>query len=99
MPQDLFLTSRVPLLTYEAPNRPAFATPERERRFPIDELDAVTLATDARTEDGETVPAGTVGTVVAVWGEADAFDIEFDAPFTGLATVGPEAIRDHRRRG
>ncbi len=57
----------------------------------------MTLAVDAQTEDGETVPAGTVGTVVAVWGEAEAFDIEFDAPFTGLVTIGREMIREHRR--
>ena len=86
-------------MTYEAPNRPAFTTEARERRFAIDELDAVTLAVETRTEDGETVPAGTVGTVVAVWGQAEAFDIEFDAPFTGLVTVGPEMLRDLERIG
>ncbi|MDP4024859.1 hypothetical protein Q8W71_19700 [Methylobacterium sp. NEAU 140] len=58
----------------------------------------MTLAVEARTDDGEAVPAGTVGTVVAVWGEAEAFDIEFDAPFTGLATLTREQLRDHRSR-
>jgi hypothetical protein len=84
-------------MTYGAPNRPAFTTDGPPRRFAIDALDAVTLAVDAQTEDGETVPAGTVGTVVAVWGEAEAFDIEFDAPFTGLVTIEREMIREHRR--
>ncbi|MCJ2059640.1 DUF4926 domain-containing protein [Methylobacterium sp. J-048] len=84
-------------MTYEAPTRPAFTTHSPDRRFPIDTLDAVTLAADAQTDDGETVPAGTVGTVVAVWGEAEAFDIEFDAPFTGLVTIDREMIREHRR--
>jgi hypothetical protein len=86
-------------MTYEAPNRPAFTTEVRGRRFPIDELDAVTLAVEIQTDDGETVPTGTKGTVVAVWGEAEAFDVEFDAPFTGLATVSREMICGQRRIG
>jgi hypothetical protein len=86
-------------MTYEAPNRPAFTTERRVRRFPIDELDAVTLAVETRTDDGETVPAGIVGTVVAVWGEAEAFDVEFDAPFTGLATIDRAMISRGKRIG
>lgn len=67
------------------------------RRFAIDEMDAVTLAIDVRTADDEVVPAGTVGTVVAVWGQAEAFEVEFDAPFTGLATVEPDMISEYRQ--
>ncbi|WP_246692903.1 hypothetical protein [Methylobacterium sp. WL64] len=86
-------------MSYEfpTPNKPTFTVTEHVRRFLIDELDAVTLDVATQTSDGETVPAGTTGTVMAVWGQAEAFEVEFDEPFTGLARVDPSMIRAHQR--
>ncbi|MGX9981608.1 hypothetical protein [Methylobacterium fujisawaense] len=86
-------------MSYEFPNpnRPTFTVTPHVRRFPIDELDAVTLDVDTRTSEGETVPAGTTGTVMAVWGQAEAFEVEFDEPFTGLARIDQSMIRAHQR--
>ena len=53
-------------MTFQTIKRPSFTRAEHARRFPIDELDTVTLVADERTDDDELVPAGTVGTVVAV---------------------------------
>jgi len=85
-------------VTFQTIKRPSFTRAEHARRFPIDELDTVTLVADERTDDDELVPAGTVGTVVAVWGEAEAFDIEFDAPFTGIATLMAGQIKTRGQR-
>ena len=85
-------------VSFEAPNRPAFTTFDRPRRFPIDELDVVRLRVPVVTEEErEQVPAGTLGTVVAVWGQMEAFELEFDLPVIGTAIVkaadviGPES--------
>jgi hypothetical protein len=47
------------------------------------ELDDVRVLTD----DGDTVAAGTDGTVVAVWNGGEAYDVEFPEPMGALATV------------
>lgn len=72
-----------------------YRTVASQRRFPIDELDEVTLSRDVVDMDGRRVPAGSVGTVVGVWGEMAAFEVEFTRPFQALATVRREAIVSH----
>lgn len=57
------------------------------------ELDDVLLLADARTDDGATIRAGTEGTVVAVWHDGPAYEVEFAEPEGALATVGPAEIR------
>ncbi|WP_338101717.1 hypothetical protein [Methylorubrum populi] len=37
--------------------------------------------------DGDTVAAGTEGTVVAVWRGGEAYEVEFPEPMGALATV------------
>lgn len=53
------------------------------------ELDVVRLLVDAETDDGDAVPAGTRGTVVAVWGDGAAYEVEVDA---GLVTALPAQL-------
>lgn len=47
------------------------------------ELDNVRVTTD----DGDTIAAGTEGTVVAVWNGGEAYDVEFPEPMGTLAAV------------
>ena len=58
-----------------------------ERAFGVRELDDVVLLADATTDDGDTIPAGTEGTVVSEWSEHEAFEVEFAEPEGALATV------------
>ncbi|MGE7416352.1 DUF4926 domain-containing protein [Methylobacterium tarhaniae] len=44
------------------------------------ELDDVCITTDVTTDDGDTIAAGTEGTVVAVWNGGEAYDVEFPEP-------------------
>lgn len=48
------------------------------------DLDEVRLLAPVATREGEVVPAGSQGTIVATWAEGAAFEVEFDQ---GLATV------------
>lgn len=63
------------------------------------ELDVVTLKTAALSDDGDTVPAGATGTIVAVYGDAAAFGVEFETPLHALATVYPHQIGSYQRAG
>ena len=56
------------------------------------ELDRVRTRADLVGEDGERVPAGSVGTVVAVWGGGAAFDVEFTRPVEALAAIAPDLL-------
>ncbi|MGX7703301.1 DUF4926 domain-containing protein [Methylobacterium sp. Gmos1] len=51
------------------------------------ELDDVRVTTEVTTDDGDTIAAGTEGTVVAVWNGGEAYDVEFPQPMGALATV------------
>ena len=42
---------------------------------------------DVLTMDGDTIAAGTEGTVVAIWGAGEAYEVEFPEPMGALATV------------
>lgn len=77
--------------------KPNFLVEERVRRFPIDELDRVTLGADVASDEGEIVPAGSSGTVVGVWGAGEAYEVEFFKPFPALATVAADLISAHQR--
>ena len=81
-----------------APVRNPFAAEDRAV-FSPSELDVVTLRTPALSDEGATVPAGATGTIVAVYGDAAAFGVEFEAPFHALATVMPGQIGSCRRAG
>ena len=51
------------------------------------ELDRVTLAVAVATDEGGTLPAGSIGTIVGRWANGTAFEVEFTRPFPALATV------------
>jgi len=57
------------------------------------ELDDVVLLASVVTDDGDTIPAGTEGTIVGVWKGGEAFFIEFPEPVGALATVPPTDLR------
>ena len=57
------------------------------------ELSVVAMLREVRTDDGAPVPAGTEGTVVAVYGDGAAYEVEFDEPVVGTAKVTPDALR------
>lgn len=66
-------------------NAPAFTyqfVPTPETAFA--DLDVVRLTSDMTTDDGEAVLAGTRGTVVGVWGDGVAYEVEVEA---GLVTA------------
>jgi hypothetical protein len=62
------------------------------------DLDDVVLLADARTDDGTPIPAGTEGTVVAVWQDGSACEVEFAEPEGALATVRAGDIKLIGRR-
>lgn len=51
------------------------------------ELDDVRVLIDVTTMDGDTIAAGSEGTVVAVWNSGAAYEVEFPEPMGALATV------------
>ncbi|HEY1933072.1 MAG TPA: DUF4926 domain-containing protein [Acetobacteraceae bacterium] len=63
----------------------------RHERHP--ELSLVYLARAVEAEGG-IVPAGATGTVVHVYPDAQAYEIEFTSPFHTVATVDAAAIRE-----
>lgn len=70
-----------PVLTYSADS----ASPHG-----FAELEGVCLLRPVVTDDGDSVPEGTEGTIVGIWGEGAAYEVEFEA---GLATVEASHLR------
>ena len=64
---------------------------ERPARHP--ELSRVSLARPVESEDGS-LPAGATGTVVHVYPQERAYEVEFTSPFHTVATVEANAIRE-----
>lgn len=58
----------------------------------LQELVRVVSLSDVTTIENETVPAGSEGTVVAVWQAGDLVDVDFDRA-GGPATVRVDCIR------
>lgn len=58
---------------------------------PVVELQRVTLARLVDCEEGR-VPAGATGTIVHVWRNGAAFEVEFTQPFHAVATVQAQDI-------
>lgn len=57
------------------------------------ELDDVRVLVDVVTDDGDTIAAGTEGTIVAVVHEGDAFIVEFPEPVGALADVRGQDLK------
>ncbi len=58
---------------------------------PVMELSIIKLRSPLETNEG-TVPVGSSGTVVHVYGDGQAYIIEFYEPFHTVATVEADAI-------
>ena len=61
------------------------------------ELDDVVLTEPALSRDGDTIAAGTEGTIVGIWREGEAFEVEFAEREGLLCRVSAEQIRLVRR--
>lgn len=66
---------------------------DQRSALPFRELDRVQTLVATLGEEGEDVPAGSTGTIVAVWGEGAAFEVEFTRPVETLVAIRPEALR------
>lgn len=61
---------------------------------PVPELALVELMVGSRTIDGVNVPAGRVGTVVFIYADGEAYEVEFAEPVGTLVTVPTEHVRE-----
>lgn len=59
---------------------------------PVRELDRVRILRAVSGDDDVTVPAGTTGTVVAIYADGEAFEVEFTEPVDTLATVEADTV-------
>lgn len=55
------------------------------------ELQIVRISKEVETEDGEKVSSGTCGTIVGVWGQGEAYEVEFIDPI-GVATIRADGL-------
>jgi hypothetical protein len=69
------------------------ASGERGFAGSIRELDRVRILQAVPGDDDLTVPAGATGTVVAIYADGEAFEVEFTEPVDTLATVEATALR------
>ena len=59
----------------------------------LPELSVVETLCALTTDDGRPVPAGSRGTIVAVYGRGEAYEVEFAAPVVGNCTVSADRLR------
>ena len=59
----------------------------------VRELDRVRMLRPVLGDDDVMVPEGATGTVVAIYADGEAFEIEFTDPVDTLATVDAAALR------
>jgi Domain of unknown function (DUF4926) len=60
---------------------------------PVRELDRVRVLQAVTGDDDLTAPVGATGTVVAVYADGAAFEVEFTEPVDTLATVEAAVVR------
>lgn len=63
----------------------------------LKELDRLVLDEEVDTADG-LLPRGAEGTVVLVWRNGEAFEVEFTRPFPALVILKPNQVRRAARR-
>ena len=66
---------------------------DAESNEPVRELDRVRVLQAVTGDDDLTVPVGATGTVVAVYADGAAFEVEFTEPIDTLATVDAAMVR------
>lgn len=76
-------------LTTSAPS--AFG--DRGLDEPVRELDRVRILRSVAGDDDLMVSEGATGTVVAIYADGEAFEVEFTDPVDTLATVDAAALR------
>lgn len=64
-----------------------------ETLAPLAELSVVETLCALETDDGLPVPAGSRGTIVAVYGRGEAYEVEFARPVVGNSTVSADLLR------
>ena len=69
-----------------------FYVVEPAERGGLDELDDVRLTEDVEVSPVGTLPMGTRGTIVAVHGYAEAYDVEFAEPFHALLLLEADKV-------
>ncbi|WP_279357699.1 DUF4926 domain-containing protein [Methylobacterium indicum] len=57
------------------------------------ELSVVETLRGVETDDGAAVPAGSRGTIVAIYGKGAAYEVEFARPVIGNCTIDHDALR------
>ena len=66
--------------------------PRQVERDALCELDRVRVLADVEADEGVMVPAGSIGTVVAIWAGGAAYEVEFTRPVDALATIRLELL-------
>jgi hypothetical protein len=61
----------------------------------LEEHDLIAL-TEAVSDEGHLIPAGTIGTIVGVWAPEEAFEVEFTEP-QAVLTLQRKQVRLHQR--
>jgi hypothetical protein len=56
------------------------------------DLDSVLVTIPVTTDDGDLIPAGTEGTIVGIWRDGAAYEVEFAQPPGALATVASDDL-------
>lgn len=67
--------------------------PAEETHRLFDELSVVETLRPVVTDDGAAVPAGSRGTIVAIYGGGAAYEVEFARPVVGNCTIIHELLR------
>jgi hypothetical protein len=65
---------------------------------PFPEHSIVALLSGFTLEDGRLLPPKTEGTVVGVWANGEAYEVEFDKPFHAVVTIPAAKLRSTERR-
>jgi hypothetical protein len=71
----------------------AYRFTQEAPQFSLKDLDSVVLLANVVSDDGDTIEAGTEGTIVSVHGDGESYVIEFACPLGALATVEPQQVR------
>ena len=73
----------------------AFREDQVEERVPVRAaLSLARIRTPQTTWDGETVPAGTSGTIVEILGGGREYVLDFVEPYDSVATVRADQLED-----
>lgn len=71
----------------------AYRFTQEAPRSSLRDLDSVVLTASMVSDDGDTIAAGTEGTIVSTHGDGASYVVEFAEPPGALVTVEPHQIR------